>query len=117
MTKTRLYNFDPLKLHFYIVKLGFRGVYIIFLISAQNISCWFSLTSTHNLCFEEKHEKYQNFYLKIFNFLVVKFLVYLKRYVFVMEDRNNEAQPSRCIERRRDQEQIMTKQNKTAPLQ
>ena len=29
ITKTRLYNFDPLKPHFYIVKLGFTGVYII----------------------------------------------------------------------------------------
>ena len=36
ITKTYLYNFDPLKPHFYIVKLGFSGVYIIFLISAQN---------------------------------------------------------------------------------
>ena len=35
ITKTRLYNFDPFKPHFYIVKLGFTGVYIIFLISAQ----------------------------------------------------------------------------------
>ena len=35
ITKTCLYNFDPLKPHFYIVKLGFTGVYIIFLISAQ----------------------------------------------------------------------------------
>ena len=34
-TKIYLYNFDPLKPHFYIVKLGFTGVYIIFLISAQ----------------------------------------------------------------------------------
>ena len=33
ITKTCLYNFDPLKPHFYIVKLGFTGVYIIFLIS------------------------------------------------------------------------------------
>ena len=41
--KTRLYNFDPLKPHFYIVKLGFTGVYIIFLISAQNIDCGYSL--------------------------------------------------------------------------
>ena len=32
--KTRLYNFDPLKPYLYIVKLGFNGVYIIFLISA-----------------------------------------------------------------------------------
>ena len=38
ITKTRLYNFDPLKPYFYIhvVKLGFTGVYSIFLISAQN---------------------------------------------------------------------------------
>ena len=32
ITKTRLYNSDLLKPHFYIVKLGFTGVYIIFLI-------------------------------------------------------------------------------------
>ena len=31
ITKTHLYNFDTLKPHFYIVKLGFTGVYIIFL--------------------------------------------------------------------------------------
>ena len=43
ITKTNLYNFDPLKPHFYIVKLGFTGVYIIFLISAQNIDCGYSL--------------------------------------------------------------------------
>ena len=34
-TKICLYNFDPLKRHFYIVKLGLTGVYIIFHISAQ----------------------------------------------------------------------------------
>ena len=34
ITKTCLYNFDPIKPHFYMVKLGFTGVYIIFLISA-----------------------------------------------------------------------------------
>ena len=54
ITKTYLYNFDPLKPHFNIVKLGFTGVYIIFVTSAV-------LTSTHNLCFEQKYEKYQNF--------------------------------------------------------
>ena len=41
--KTCLYNFDPLKPDFYIVKLGFTGVYNIFLISAQNIDCGYSL--------------------------------------------------------------------------
>ena len=40
ITKTRLYNFDPLQPHFYIVKLGFTGVYIIFLISAQKHRLW-----------------------------------------------------------------------------
>ena len=43
ITKTCLYNFDPHKPHFYIGKLGFTGVYIIFLISAQNIDCGYSL--------------------------------------------------------------------------
>ena len=43
ITKTCLYNFDPLKPHFYIVKLGFTGVYIIFLISAKNIDYGYSL--------------------------------------------------------------------------
>ena len=42
ITKTCLYNFDPLKPHFYMykVKLGFTGVYIIFLISAQKHRLW-----------------------------------------------------------------------------
>ena len=40
ITKTHLYNFDPLKPHFCIVKLGFAGVYIIFLISAQKHRLW-----------------------------------------------------------------------------
>ena len=90
--KTRLYNFDPLKPHFYIVKLGFTGVYIIFLILLKNTDCGYSLeppdeavlTSTHNLCFEQEFEKYQNFLFKIFPFLVVKFSIYLNRRVFEM---------------------------------
>ena len=39
ITKTYLYNVDPRQPHLYIVQLGFTGVYIIFLISAQNIDC------------------------------------------------------------------------------
>ena len=42
------------------------------------------LTSTHNLCFEQKYEKYQNFLSKIFHFLMVKFSIYLNRRVLVM---------------------------------
>ena len=42
ITKTCLpvYNFDPFKPLFYIVKLGFTGVYIIILISAQKRRLW-----------------------------------------------------------------------------
>ena len=88
ITETYPYNFNPIKPHFYIVKLGFTGVYIIFLISAQKHRLWVLgeaiLTSTHNLCFEQKYEKYQNFLSENFHFLVVKFSVYLNRLVFVM---------------------------------
>ena len=42
--------------------------------------------STHNLCFEQKYEKYQNFLSENFQFLVVQFSVYLNRHVFVMYD-------------------------------
>ena len=61
-------KFEPLKTHFYIVKLGFTEVYIMFLISALNIDCGLVeavLTSTHNLCFEQEHFF---FYLKTFIF-------------------------------------------------
>ena len=76
ITKTWLYNFDPLKPHFYIVKLGFTEVHIIFLFLLKTIDCGSRsnrlgeavLTSTHNLCFEHKYEKYQSFYPKIFFF-------------------------------------------------
>ena len=40
--------------------------------------------STHNLCFEQKYEKYQNFLSENFPFLVVKFSMYLNRHVFIM---------------------------------
>ena len=40
--------------------------------------------STHNLCFEQKCKKYQNFLSENFHFLVVKFSIYLNRRVIVM---------------------------------
>ena len=43
ITKTRLYNFDPLKPHFYIVKLGFTGYTLFFLFLLKNIDCGYSL--------------------------------------------------------------------------
>ena len=58
------------------------------------------LTSTHNLCFEQKYEKYQNFLSeKMPFFLVVKFSVYLNRHVFVMSCSPSLVPPdiSRCV--------------------
>ena len=46
ITKTWIYNFDPFKPHFYIVKLGFTGVYIIFLICAQKHRLWVLVRTT-----------------------------------------------------------------------
>ena len=70
IAKTCLYNLDPLKPHFYIVKLGFTGVYIIFLVSAQNIGCGYSLeppvVSTHNLCFWAEVWKILEFFIWLF---------------------------------------------------
>ena len=78
----------PLKPHFYIVKLGFTGVYIIFLISAQNIDCGYSLEPPRrggsNEYPQSKYEKYQKNLSENFHFLVVKFSIYLNRHVFVM---------------------------------
>ena len=42
-----LCNFDPLKPHFYIVKLVFTGVYIIFLFLLKNIDFGYSLEPHH----------------------------------------------------------------------
>ena len=42
ITKTYLYNFDPIIPDFYIVKLGFTGVVSIFLISSKK-DCGYSL--------------------------------------------------------------------------
>ena len=88
ITKTCLYSSDPLQPHFYSVKLGFTGVYISYLISAQKHRLWVlvrtALPRAHNLCLEQKYENYQNFSSESFHFLVVKFSIYLKRRVFIM---------------------------------
>ena len=98
ITKTCLYNNDPLKPHFYIVKLGFTGVYIIFHISAQNKDCGYSLEPPRRggsneypqSSFEQKYEKYQSFLSENFQVLEVKFSIYLNRRVYVMDS----AQPA-----------------------
>ena len=78
ITKTRRYSFDPLKLHFYIVKLGFTGVYIIFIITAQKhrLRVLFSTASARRFkrvptiyVLSRNMKTYQIFFnLKTFNF-------------------------------------------------
>ena len=58
ITKTCQYNFDSLKSHFYIVTEAV-------------------LTSTHNLCFEQKYVKISEFLSENFQFLEVKFSIHL----------------------------------------
>ena len=70
--KTCLYNFDPLKSHFYIVNWGLQGYTLFCLFLLKNIDCENLLELPH--CFRV--------YLKIFSFLEVKFSIYLNRCVF-----------------------------------
>ena len=91
IAKTCLYNIDPIKPHFYVVKLGFTGVYIIFLISAQNIHCGYSLEPlrrggsneyTQSMFRAEIWQKIQSFYsVFFFSFWNWKFL-YIRIGVF-----------------------------------
>ena len=89
ITKIYLYivSFDPLKPHFYIVKLGFNGVHIIFLISGQNIDCGYSLEPPCRGCSNEYPQSMfwteiwkisEFFYLKIFSFWRWNFLYTVK---------------------------------------
>ena len=77
ITITRLctvYSHEP---HFYIAKPGYVGVFLFFSFLLQSIDCGYSLeplgkavlTCTHNLCLEQKYEKYQNFSAENFQFL------------------------------------------------
>ena len=89
ITKTYLYNFDPIKSSFNIVKLGFTGVYIIFLFLLKNIDCWYLLELPQwgssneypqSMFYAEIWKISAFFYLEIFIFLVVKFSIYLNRH-------------------------------------
>ena len=81
------YNFDPLKPHFYIVKLGFTEVYIhYFPYFCSEHRLWYSLEPPrrvlqsmffHNLCFWAEIRKISVFLSEIFQFLEVKFSIYI----------------------------------------
>ena len=62
ITKTCLHKFDPFKPHFYMVKLGFTGVYIIFLISAQKHRLWVHVR-TALACLGGSHKYPQSMFL------------------------------------------------------
>ena len=74
----------PLAPHFYIVKLGFTGVYI-FLIFALKHRLWVLVRiASPNLCFAPKLEKYHIFHLKFIIFTAVKNCCILHELVFIM---------------------------------
>ena len=95
ITKTCLYNLDPLKHHFYTVKLGFTGVYIIFLISAQKHRLWVLVRTAsprrggsneypQSMFWAEIWKVSEFFYLKMFMFGGEIFNIFEYRRVFVM---------------------------------
>ena len=71
----------------------------MFLISAQKHRLWYSLeppceavlSSTHNLCFSRNVKNISEFLSESFQFLEVKFSIYLNRRVFVMILHTNKA--------------------------
>ena len=93
ITKTYLYNFDPLKPHFYIVKRGFTGVYIIFVFLLKNIDCGYSLELPrrggsneypHSMFLSRNMKNIRIFYLKKLPFFGGKIFHIFERRVFVM---------------------------------
>ena len=93
ITKTSQCNEDPLTPHLYIIKLGFTGVYIIFLILLQNIDCGYSLELPHwggsnvyprSMFWAKIRKNITIFYLKIIIFTAVKYFCILYGHVIVM---------------------------------
>ena len=72
--------------HFYIVKLGFTGVYFFFLFLLQNIDCGYSLerVPTIHVLSKNKKKNITIFHLKIIIFAAVKNCCILHGRVFVM---------------------------------
>ena len=106
-------DFDPLEPHFYIEKLGFTGVYIIFLIFAQNINCGYSLEPPHlggsneyplSMFWAEIWKNIRFFGLKTFcfwrwKFQLIKIGVFSKdRYYVITQNRfTDSSQMTVCI--------------------
>ena len=80
ITKTCLYNSPPphpLKPHFYKVKLGFTGVYIIFLISAQKHTLWVLVRTA----LPRRYKRLPTIYVLSRNMKISDFF-YLKIFIF-----------------------------------
>ena len=93
ITKTCLCSFDPIKPHFYIVKLVFTGYTWFFLFLLKNIDCGCSLEPPHRggsneypqaMFWAEIWKNNRLILSESFNFLVVKFSIHLNRHFFVM---------------------------------
>ena len=81
----RAMNTPALKPHFYIVKLGYAGVYLFLLFLLQNIDCGYSSERVPTIYVLSKNKKnITNFLLKIFKFYNLKNLYTLHGHVFVM---------------------------------
>ena len=81
-------NVYPLIPHFYIVKLGYAGVYLFFLFLLQNIDCGYSLEPPRRVLtiyvLSKNKKNIKNFLLKFFNFYNLKNLCILHGRVFVV---------------------------------
>ena len=93
ITKTCLYYFDPLKPHFNNRKTGVHRVYIIFLIFAPKHRLWVLVRTASPKRFKRVPTIYvlsrimkniRVFLSELFQFLEVKFSIYLYWWVFVM---------------------------------
>ena len=86
ITKTRQYIFDPLKPHFYIINLGFTGVYIIFSYFTKNIDLDGSNEYPQSMFWVEIWKISDFFFIWIISFFgCIFFPIYLNRRVFVMQ--------------------------------
>ena len=80
ITKACLYNFapppppppPPLKPHFYTVKLGFTGVYIIFLIMAPSLRAGRYIVFLLGICLSVCHTCVRSYNLKTFQAIFTK---------------------------------------------
>ena len=83
--KTCLCNKYPLKAHFYIVKLGYAGVYLFFLFLLQNIDCGYSLEPPLTIYVLSKSKKnIKIFLMELSAFTTEKNICILHGKVFIM---------------------------------